>query len=206
MLTLPSKIALGATLLFTVGLAVRFYRRQNRAGTTGGRISVPKIAWLFYAIFVWFMLCPILALDPQVPLQVRWILGVFALSMWARGLIELYMLYVSHSWRPPYGIAHDVACILLIAGMAARSGGGMGGTWPALAAWLFVGVVVTSLIVEIAYAALFFRIVRGGTLGKEGVWFADEDPRFHRINRITAAGNAPLFLATAGFLAVCFFG
>src|SRR5688500_11729402 len=101
MLTTTSRVLLVVSLLVCAALAVRFYRSQNREGKTGGRISVPQIAWLFYAICVWFLITPIVALDPNVPTAVRWVLGAFAISMWLRGIAELVLLYVTHSWKPP---------------------------------------------------------------------------------------------------------
>lgn len=206
MLTATSKVLVVLAIVLCAVLAVRFFRKQNREGTQGGRISRPKIAWLFFAIFVWFLLSAIVALDPNVPRGVRYVVGAFAVSMWLRGLAELFMLYVSHNWRPPYGIGHDVICLLLIGGVAASQADGVTGAFPAVVYWGFVGIIVASLVVEITYAALFFNVVRGATMGKQGVWFADDDPRFDHINRITTACNTPLFLATAAFIGFCLFG
>jgi hypothetical protein len=53
-------------------------------------------------------------------------------------------------------------------------------------------MLLFSLAVEVLYAGLFFRAVQGKTTGEDGVWFASaEEARFRRINRITAALNAP---------------
>lgn len=205
MLTPLSRLLIVAAALLCGALAYRFFRKQNREGTPGGRISRPKIAWLFYAIFVWFLLSAIVALDPNVPTPVRYVVGSFAISMWLRGLVELFMLYVTHNWRPPYGIGHDVLCLLLIGGVTVSQREALSGAWPVVAYWGFVGIVAVSLVVEVAYAALFFRVVKGATTGKQGVWFADDDPRFDHINRITTACNTPLFLATLAFLGFCLF-
>ncbi|RYZ46287.1 MAG: hypothetical protein EOO72_02330, partial [Myxococcaceae bacterium] len=66
-----------------------------------------------------------------------------------------------------------------------------------------VGLVLVSLVVEVAYAALFHQAVEGRTTGEDGVWFADaEQERFRRINRLTLALNVPLYAALAVLLAV----
>ncbi|RKG92031.1 hypothetical protein D7V97_41320, partial [Corallococcus sp. CA053C] len=66
-----------------------------------------------------------------------------------------------------------------------------------------VALVLVSLGVEVAYAALFHQAVEGRTTGEDGVWFADaEQARFRRINRLTFALNVPLYAALAGLLAV----
>jgi hypothetical protein len=188
-------------------LGVLFQRRQNRQGSRGGRISPPKVAWLFYAVYFWFIVCPAVALDPAVPSAARQVLGLFGASMWIRGVAEMYMLYVSKSWRPPYGIGHDVLCILLVLGGLgwhhAHWTGSLSGT--DLWALALVGLVLVSLVIEIVYAALFFHAVEGATTGEEGVWFADEEQaRFRRINRLTFTFNVPMYGALAALLATSF--
>jgi hypothetical protein len=204
MLMMHTRALLIVALVLALGAAYRFYRRQNTQRGSGGRISLPKIAWLFYAVFVWFLLCPLLALDPAVPQACRWIFGAFAASMWIRGAAEMYMLYVSKNWRPPYGIAHDLLCLGIIGALAVSFRAEVAITLPAILFWGFVAVVVASLVVEVLYAALFFQAVHGRTMGEDGIWFADdEDAKFRRINRITATLNVPLYASTIAFLGGC---
>jgi hypothetical protein len=200
----PHTRVLLAVLALACGVAALLFRRaQNVKGARGGRISGPKVAWLFYAVFLWFLVCPLVALDAAVPVEARAVLGAFAAFMWLRGAAELYLLYVTKSWRPPYGVAHDVACIALV----------LGGLFWGRARWLgalapvdlwalaFLGLVLVSLCVEVAYAALFFHAVEGRTTGEEGIWFADEEQaRFRRINRLTLALNVPLYAGLAALL------
>lgn len=183
----------GAVVATVGGLGFR--RRQN-AGARGGRISNPKVVWLFFAIWFWFVACTVLAFEPALPSAYRLILGVHAASMWLRGGVELYLLHVTRTWRPPMGIAHDAFCIVTVLGLALWAGAAMGdlGTWgwwaPAL-----VAMLVVSLVVELLYAALFFQAVEGKTTGHDGIWFADpESERFKRINRLTFACNTPQVL------------
>lgn len=203
MLSAHTRILLVVLALACAVAAVFFRRAQNRKGARGGRISGPKVAWLFYAVFLWFLVCPLVALDAAVPAEARAVLGAFAVFMWLRGAAEMYLLYVTKSWRPPYGVAHDVACIALVLGglfwgRARWTGAlGTGDVW----ALAFVGLVLVSLFVEVAYAALFFHAVEGRTTGDEGIWFADEEQaRFRRINRLTLAFNVPLYAGLAALL------
>ncbi len=194
-------VLLGAFILF----GFLFQRRQNLKGSRGGRISPPKVAWLFYAIYFWFIVCPAVALDPAVAPAARAVLGLFGASMWVRGLAEMYLLYVSKSWRPPYGIGHDVLCIVLVLGGLAWHRSRWVGPLSASDVWALalVGLVLISLVIEIVYAALFFHAVAGATTGEEGVWFADEEQaRFRRINRLTFTFNVPMYGALAALLAV----
>jgi hypothetical protein len=205
MLSPLTRLLLVALLSLCVLLGIFFWRSQNVRKSRGGRISPPKLAWLLYAVFFWFFVCPLVALDAAVPSGVRQVLGVFAVSMWIRGLAELYMLYVSKSWKPPYGIGHDLVCIVLVIGGVALTHAQWRGPLAPVAVWglALVGLVLVSLVIEVLYAALFFQAVEGRTTGEEGIWFADEEQaRFRRINRITFALNVPLYLALAGLLAV----
>ncbi|WP_224247723.1 hypothetical protein [Hyalangium gracile] len=198
-----------AALLLLLGVFVLlgwlFQKRQNRQGTRGGRISPPKVAWLFYAVYFWFIVCPAVAMDPALAPAARAVLGLFGASMWIRGAAEMYMLYVSRNWRPPYGIGHDVLCIALVLGALGWHHAHWTGPLTGSDGWALalVGLVLVSLVIEIIYAALFFHAVEGATTGEEGVWFADEEQaRFRRINRLTFTLNVPMYGALAALLAV----
>jgi hypothetical protein len=97
--------------------------------------------------------------------------------------------------------------VALILGLLARQGPLPSASSPlALSVLGFVALVLVSLLVEILYAALFFRAARGNTTGQHGIWFADgHDPAFRRINRLTFALNVPLYLLLACFLLATYF-
>ena len=203
MLSPHTRVLLAVLALACAGAALFFRRAQNAKGALGGRISGPKVAWLFYAVFLWFLVCPLVALDTAVPVEARVVLGAFAALMWLRGAAELFMLYVTKNWRPPYGVAHDVACIALVLGGLVWGRARWQGPLDTVDAWALalVGLVLVSLFVEVAYAALFFHAVEGRTTGDEGIWFADqEQARFRRINRLTLALNVPLYAGLVALL------
>ena len=205
MLSPLTRMLLLALMGVFVLLAALFQRSQNRKGASGGRISAPKVAWLFYAVFLWFIVCPLVALDGAVSPAAGRVLGLFGACMWVRGVAELYMLYVSRSWRPPYGIGHDGLCIVLVLGALAWHREHWLEPLSATESWALalVGLVLVSLVLEIAYAVLFFQAVRGATTGADGIWFADEEQeRFRRINRLTFTFNVPMYGALAALLAV----
>ncbi len=205
MLSPLTRVLLVVLLAVCVPLAVRFHRKQNARGARGGRISGPKVAWLFYAVYFWFFVCPLVALEPNVSPAPRTVLGLFAAFMWLRGLAELYMLYVAKNWKPPYGVGHDVLCILLVLGGLAWQREHLRGPLTPVDGWALalVGLVLVTLVVEVLYATLFFQAVEGATTGEDGIWFADEEQaRFRRINRITLACNVPLYVALGALLVV----
>ncbi|MFT3711123.1 MAG: hypothetical protein QM817_26135 [Archangium sp.] len=204
MFSATTRVLLSLTLAACAVASFFFRKRQNAKGTRGGKISNPKLLWLFFAIWFWFCECSVLAFEPSLPSNFRIIVGVHALSMWLRGAAEMVMLHGTKSWRPPYGIAHDLFCIVTVLALAAWLGVSETGSWGAWA-WALISALIFSLVVEVLYAWLFFDAVKGKTTGDDGIWFASEDEeRFRRINRITAACNAPqvvfqMALLVAGF-------
>ncbi|MCK6550068.1 hypothetical protein L6R52_29810 [Myxococcota bacterium] len=203
--SLVTRAALLASALLVALLVRRFARGQNTHGKLGGAISRPKQLWLGFTVYTWFCVCPLLALDPAVNGALRGILGVFGASMWIRGIAELVMLYRTKNWRPPYGIGHDVLCVALVLGGLILGRETITTLTSTLDLWTLalVAAILVSLVLEIYYAYTFFHLVEGQTTGEEGVWFAhEEDPRFVRINRITAAGNLVLYTFLMAYLTV----
>ena len=204
MFSLVTRVGLLGSLGLCLAAAFWFRGRQNRARAMGGRISNPKLLWLFFAIWFWLFECAVLAFEPSLPWGYRVIFGAQAVSMWLRGGLEMFMLYVTKNWRPPIGITHDVLCLFTTVGLAAWFGLPVDSAWGVFAPAL-VAMLVFSLGVEVLFAALFFKAVQGKTTGDKGVWFASEDEaRFRRINRITTAFNVPqvafqVALLVAGF-------
>jgi len=180
-------------------IARALYRKQNQPNRMGGPISMAKGFWLSYTIYTWFLFVPFLLIFMNPPDFYRSALTLLAISMWVRGVVELYMLFVSKNWVPPIGMSHDV---LTIAGMIA---------WPILknglptefdSSWtvLYLSLLL-SLVVETYYAYAFFSLMRGKTKGEEGVWYAsDEDPIFKRINNITTTFNFILYAVLIYFI------
>lgn len=205
-LALSTRLGLALSLVI-VGLMVwRFSAQQNtpKGGGAqasgggvkmGGKMSRAKSLWLLFTLLFWFCLCPLLALDPLCPTPWSEALLAFSASMWLRGIIELYMLYKTKNWRPRYGIAHDLSCLLLLPGVALWAGwpAEIGEGWARLSAAV-VGVAWGAMCVELLYAAWFNKLVAGKTTGDEGIWFADEESAlFKRVNRVTALNNIWLY-------------
>lgn len=186
-------LALGG--LATVIATVLLYVRQKRNGL-GGRISRPKAFWLGWVIFFWFCVCPVFAFEPSSPHRLSATLLGFSLNMGLRGTVELFLLFVTKSWRPPYGIAHNLLSLLLVVALAAGAGTwifpgerGPDSAWQ-LSHYIILSLLVGSLVLETYYAVVFHHLVQGRTTGADGVWFADgQTPLFRSINRITWWSN-----------------
>lgn len=186
-----------AALLLTAACSAAFYYRQNFAGQVGGPISVEKQLWLNYTLTAWFVVPAFLVRHPALAAPLRWILGSFLASMVARGVAELWLIYISFGWSPIYGIAHDILNILLIAGLRAAFRRQLAGTDPFNAS---VGRFCTSIqlafVAEIVFAALFYRM----NVHADAVYFAAPTEEFAHINRLTRWVDVAVYADLLRFL------
>ncbi|MBY0518084.1 MAG: hypothetical protein K2P81_14340 [Bacteriovoracaceae bacterium] len=186
-------------LAFSMPLAVFMFFRQNRPGRLGGPISISKALWLYWTISVWFFLIPLALTSGDWPYACWWGWGFLSASFWLRGVLEIYMLFISKNWTPKIGISHD---LLTLAGVIIS----YGLFWRSLyfAAWwiqLFSLGLVISLCIETWYAWAFLQLVRERTKGKEGIWYATkDDPKFLFILKVTTFFNTLLYAVTITFI------
>jgi hypothetical protein len=190
----PIDTAVHLFTLVTLVLCVRFYRRQNVPGTLGGPICFSKALWLHYTLYTWFLFLPyVLWRWPDAVPGQRAVWMALTGSMWARGVIEIYMLYVSKNWTPVIGISHDVATIVAMVIAWAYAGFT---PWGDPVGLLFTASLIFSMVAETHHAASFYALMKGRTKGDEAMWYAHEgDPRFRRIILVTIACNWLLYLA-----------
>jgi hypothetical protein len=179
--------AVGATL----SCALAFHAVQNRFALTGGSVALCKGIWLGLAVLFWLVLPALILADvriaPALKRPFRWLL----LLMGARGVAELFMLYVFKNWLPIYGIAHDLLCAALLCGWCARHRGlraaGSGDPPPA-AVWrhaLFTGAL---FLPEIYYA--WYMQANFTTRGTSAVYFVPDDAAHSQVLAVTTAVDA----------------
>jgi hypothetical protein len=176
-------IAFPGVILVLAMLSICFYYRQNFAGQIGGEMSVAKLLWLDYALLAWFVVPFFLWRSPLIESSLRKIYGSHLLNFATRGAVELWMLYVTISWLPPYGIIHDLFSIGLITGVLWRRRKKLGrpsGTHPSAARRVLVSIRLGRVCV-MTLAWLFYR----ATGGQIGIYFASDDPHFAFINNLT---------------------
>lgn len=182
-------LAIAALFLISAG----FFYRQNYTDQLGGPISLVKLLWLDYALTAWVLVPLYFWRSEHVSPGLRSLFGWHLASFAARGLVELWMLYVTHSWIPPYGIAHNLFTMALIT-LRLRKLGVIAGPEDA-AARHWADTIRLGLVFEISFAWLFFRAVNWDTAHR---WFASDDPAFAFINGLTwvavAAGYTDLIL------------
>jgi len=190
-----------AILLFLVTLSIGlfFYRKQNQRPELGGVLSLAKAFWLIYAVYTWFLFMPYNIYVLKLPPFVNQVWMIFWFWMLFRGIIEIFMMYVTKNWSPVYGISHDFSCLLIL----------IGGTLLYWHQFLMIPKIVLtfhfslilSLFLETYYAWGFFKIVKEKTKGEEAIWFASkEDPRFKRLVILTNIMNWPLYLILVIYL------
>lgn len=87
---------------------------QNFYQASGGEISAAKLLWLWYALVAWFVVPAFLACDSRISQAYRRLSLAFLANMLIRAAAELWLMYVTVSWNPYYGICHDLFSMLLI--------------------------------------------------------------------------------------------
>ena len=180
-------LAIGALVV----ISLWFYYRQNFAGQIGGKMSIAKLLWLDYAIVAWLILPFFLWRSSFIAPGLRWIYGCHLTVFATRAMIELWMLYVTISWIPPYGISQDIFSIALITGMIQWKHGELRryDDQANRAALRFLTSIRLGLVCEIVFAWLFYR----ATGGEIGIYFASTDPVFSLINGLTWAAVLLLY-------------
>lgn len=163
-----------------VALSGAFFYAQNHADHIGGPMSFAKLLWLDYALIAWFLVPTYFWRSTSVSPALRRIYGWHLTGFAIRGIVELWLLYVTHSWIPPYGIAHDLGTIALITMLLATAPRDLAPNDGA--ARRFLTSIRIGLMFEIAFAWLFFQAVQGQTAR---TWFASDDPVFRFINALT---------------------
>ena len=167
-------------------LVYRFARKQNRGERVGGAISLPKSLWLNYTLLSWFVIPAELLRREGLSAGNRAALRAHLLSFTARGAAEMWMLYRTHSWRCAYGVGHDAIDLAMLSVMMrpGRDGSGEGVDGVARR---HLDSIRGTLVAEMVFATLFNRTVAGQTQGQDGIYFANDEPHFRRINNLTAA-------------------
>lgn len=94
--------------------AAAFYGAQNILRPVGGEIAFVKLLWLAGVVLLWGVLPPLLTADARLGSPLRRAFAAFAGLMAVRVLAEGWMLYVSLSWSPWYGITHNALCMALL--------------------------------------------------------------------------------------------
>lgn len=180
------RTAFVATVTGALLLAGVVYHVQNTTAPPGGAISMEKSLWLCTALFAWFALPALLACDARLPASIRRGYVAFLVLMSARGVIELWMMYVTHGWRPTYGIAHDLSCMVLLAALYAIHR--REATDPARIAAVNYLALAVLFVPEISFAT--YMQANFETRGDHALYFVPDTPEHRTVLRMSAAAVA----------------
>ena len=182
---------MGTSALMTIGgfaaATALFGWRQNKGGVVGGPISLPKILWLNLTLTVFFGLPFALWRETSLSPGMNALWGWLLLSFVLRAVIELYLIYVTISWKCLYGITHDLFSLALAVALRA-------GITPQPSdqkALAFLWVYAAVLLVEAGMAKAFSRLADP----KDGIYFASQEERFKRVNMASWAASAAGYAA-----------
>lgn len=166
-------------LLILLLAAAGFYSLQNTGVLPGGDVAGAKVLWLLFALYYWFIVPLVLALDARVSVTLRRAWRIFFINMALRAVIELWMMYVSLNWHPYYGIAHDVFSIVLITVLLlahAREG--------RAARLLFYILPVMGLMFMVEIGFVFYLLERVATHG-EAVYYVPAGEEHRSVLTVT---------------------
>jgi hypothetical protein len=164
------------------------FKKKQDNGNLGGAIAWSKSLWLTYTLINWFLLPIVFLFNEHGSLPFQNILKVLTISMWVRGIIEIYMLWGPKNWRPLYGIVHDIFTLILMIGNFLN--------WTPSQTWeiTYLLSLMLSLCFETYFAYFFHRYIGEKTKGDQAVWFANkENPMFRRNLMITTLANSILY-------------
>jgi hypothetical protein len=193
-----------AALSGVAGIAmatVTFHVSQNQMALTGGGIAWSKSVWLGCAILFWFVLPALLISDARLAAAWRMPFALLLFLMGLRGVIELWMLYVSHNWSPFYGIAHDAACLAALWWFALRAAAGTTSLRQAgLQRTAFVHAIATGLLFIPEMYFAWYMQANFRTQGDHPVYFVPNSAAHAGVLALTAAADAAAVLYLPGFL------
>jgi hypothetical protein len=186
--------ALAGVLLLTLG-AIWFEATQNRGGGFGGAIAPPKLAWLAYALFAWYILPPMLARDERVQPSLRLLYRLFFWNMVVRGVVELALMYLWRAWHPYLGVLHDMFSIALLLWLQRRVTAARGLDLKLLR---HSYVLISMFVLEIGFALYF--AAHFATRGGNALYFVPDDERYTYILKSTSIAVICLTLYFPWFL------
>lgn len=170
-----------------VSACAYFYKKKQNGPNpmTGGPISTPKAFWLAYTVTTWFFLPLLFIFSSEIITPIKYIIAFHLLSWWARGPLELVMIYKWFNWSPRYGISHDLFHIVGLIILYFINRDHFQNLTPlnniALA---FICITIFATAAEISFAYLFLK-ARSEAEEKDNIYFASDDPKWIFINRLT---------------------
>ncbi|MEY4936177.1 MAG: hypothetical protein RIS64_2536, partial [Bacteroidota bacterium] len=160
----------------------------------------PKILWLGYAIFNYFIFSIWQYVQLPISHVFRPLFMVLLGFFYGRFVVQAILMFWLKKWQPPMGMAYNLLCIsvlsLFIMKIFKTNSIEIIVDHSVKLLFYIIGILLT-LVTDTYYAYSFFKIVGRETMGAQAIWYAsDEDPQFRRINRITKYLNCFFYTLT----------
>lgn len=157
--------------------ALAFFPLQNAGVLPGGQVAPVKMAWLAYAILIWYLLPGLILFDARISPTVRLAVTVLLVSMLARGVVELYMMYVTANWHPWMGIGHNLLTFSLMLAVLVV-------TFPTMDKlyWSYLAVATAMFVPETGFA--WYMLLNASAPGSV-VYFVPDDAQHKWIMILT---------------------
>ena len=203
-ISFQAQLVIATVLILAIPFSYVFHQYQNKKTRIGGKISVEKTLWLSYALFFYFVLCPVLSLDNTINYTHRVIIGSFTVLIIIRGVFQLWFMFLSKNWSPKLGIGYNIFSLIIIISEILYFNDAISiSLIDHHARWTFFAIIMVSLclITDSVYAYKFYQIVKDKTYGSRGIWFAsDDETRFNNINKLTTRLNIGFYVCLIVFL------
>jgi len=177
-----SKPRLRTGFAFIIGglvlTAIVFYAIQNTGVLPGGQIAPIKLAWLGCAILFWYLLPGLLLLDGRMPRAARRACIVLLVNMILRGIVELFMMYLTEYWHPWMGISHDIFMLVLMSAVLIHARREKGGP--------YIGYLTVATAMFIPESGFAWYMLTYATDPGATVYFVSGDPGHGMILAVTA--------------------
>ncbi|MBK6265496.1 hypothetical protein JKA74_10645 [Marivirga sp. S37H4] len=171
-------------------LIASYYYYQNKQENMGGKISVAKAFWLGYALFNYFIFTVFLYffLENQI---FQSVLFLIICVFYFRALFQGFLMFVTRNWVPNYGMMYNIVCIIIIFSALIKlylSFGSLKEEGLVLTS-LFLFKLILILFTDTIYAYKFKQLIGNNTKGRKAIWYASDERKFEKINRLTIRNN-----------------
>ena len=181
------KLLFIVTVFIYLIACIWYYNHQNKQSKIGGPIAKPKIFWLGFASYNYFILSLILFWGIRATDAWVFLLQSFVVLVFLRAVIQSLLMFVFHRWIPPMGIIYNFVCLtfLIVYYLINRNSLTLKSKEDILLG-VFLLEVACILLVDSIYAFKFYKIVGEKTKGKDAIWYAsEEDPSFKKVIQLT---------------------
>ena len=106
----------------------------------------------------------------------------------------MLLMFVTKNWSPPIGITYNLIAVLALSYFLFKLIITDNWTLNIYIIIIYICILILILLTDTYYARTFYELVGQETKGEKAIWFASDDEKFARINRITHRNNVIFIL------------